>query len=160
LDLEKNSTGLADYLIGKVVDLKDYLFEGFDSNPNHKILLSGAVPSNVPVLLSGKYFDYFIKQAKKEYDLIIMDTAPTMLVTDTLLISKHADITLFAVRAGVTDKNVMKFSKELNKTKKLNNMVYVMNAVGQFHNSKLNYGYGYGYEMEQPSKSKKWFKKN
>ena len=160
MNLEKNSTGLADYLLGKVVDFKDHLFEGFDSNPNHKILLSGAVPSNVPILLSGKYFDYFIKQAKKDYDLIIMDTAPTMLVTDTLLISKHADITLFAVRAGVTDKNVMKFSKELNKTKKLNNMVYVMNAVGQIHNSKLNYGYGYGYEMEQPSKSKKWFKKN
>ena len=160
MNLEKNSTGLADYLLGKVVDFKDHLFEGFVSNPNHKIFLSGAVPSNVPILLSGKYFDYFIKQAKKDYDLIIMDTAPTMLVTDTLLISKHADITLFAVRAGVTDKNVMKFSKELNKTKKLNNMVYVMNAVGQIHNSKLNYGYGYGYEMEQPSKSKKWFKKN
>lgn len=159
LSLDKNSQGLADYLSGKVLDYKKNLFEGFKSNPDHKIFLSGAVPSNVPVLLSGNNFEQFLEEAKKEYDYIIMDTAPTMLVTDTLLIAKHADITLFAVRAGVTDKNVMKFSKELNKTKKLKNMVYVMNAVGQIHSSKLNYGYGYGYEMEQPEKSKKWFKK-
>lgn len=160
LNLEKTSTGLSDYLTGKVVNFKDHLFEGFNSNPDHKIFLSGAVPSNVPVLLSGKNFEHFIEEAKKSYDLVIMDTAPTMLVTDTLLIAKYADITLFAVRAGVTDKNVMKFSKELNKTKKLKNMVYVMNAVGQIHSSKINYGYGYGYEQEQPGKSKKWFKKS
>jgi len=159
LDLEKDSKGLSDYLSGKVNNFKDYLFEGFEANPDHKIFLSGEVPSNVPVLLSGKNFEQFLKEAKKEYDFIIMDTAPTMLVTDTLLIAKHADITLFAVRAGVTDKNVMKFSKELHKSKKLKNMVYVMNAVGQVHNSNLNYGYGYGYEMEKPDKSKKWFKK-
>ncbi len=160
LNLDKDSTGLADYLVGKVVDFKDHLFEGFNSNPDHKIFLSGTVPSNVPVLLSGIYFEKFIKEAKRSYDFVIMDTAPTMLVTDTLIIAKHADITLFAVRAGVTDKNVMKFSKELNKTKKLKNMAYVMNAVGQVHNSKLNYGYGYGYEMEHPDKPKKWFKKS
>jgi len=160
LNLEKNSAGLADYLAGKVLDFKDHLFEGFNSNSDHKIFLSGPVPSNVPVLLSGKNFEHFIEETKKDYDFVIIDTAPTMLVTDTLLIAKHADITLFAVRAGVTDKNVMKFSKELNKTKKLKNMVYVMNAVGQIHNSKLNYGYGYGYEMEQPDKPKKWFKKS
>ena len=159
LDLEKDSKGLSDYLSGKVNNFKDYLFEGFEANPDHKIFLSGEVPSNVPVLLSGKNFEQFLEEAKKEYDFIIMDTAPTMLVTDTLLIAKHADITLFAVRAGVTDKNVMKFSKELHKSKKLKNMVYVMNAVGQVHNSNLNYGYGYGYEMEKPDKSKKWFKK-
>ena len=159
LNLDKNSEGLADYLSGKIADYKNHLFEGFQSNPDHKIFLSGAVPSNVPVLLSGKNFEHFLSEAKKKFDFIIMDTAPTMLVTDTLLIAKHADITLFAVRAGVTDKNVMKFSKELNKSKKLNNMFYVMNAVGQVHGSHYNYGYGYGYEMEQPVKSKKWFKK-
>ncbi|MDO1513675.1 polysaccharide biosynthesis tyrosine autokinase [Maribacter confluentis] len=159
LGLDKNSQGLADYLAGKIKDFEPHTFEGFKANPDHKIFLSGAVPSNVPVLLSGKNFEQFLEEAKKEYDYVIMDTAPTMLVTDTLLIAKHADITLFAVRAGVTDKNVMKFSKELNKSKKVKNMVYVMNAVGQVHAGKLNYGYGYGYEMEQSEKSKKWFKK-
>ena len=159
LDLDKNSKGLSDFLSGKVDSYKEYLFEGFEANPDHKIFLSGEVPNNVPVLLSGKNFEQFLAEAKKEYDFIIMDTAPTMLVTDTLLIAKHADITLFAVRAGVTDKNVMKFSKELSKSNKLKNMVYVMNAVGQVHKSNLNYGYGYGYESEKSTKSRKWFKK-
>tara|TARA_R110002051_G_scaffold64139_2_gene116773 strand:+ start:20181 stop:22553 length:2373 start_codon:yes stop_codon:yes gene_type:complete len=160
LNVDKKVAGLADYLSGKMADFKSHLIEGFNTNPNHKVLFSGEVPSNVPVLLSGRNFEQFIDEAKKEYDYIIMDTAPTMLVTDTLLIAKHADITLFAVRAGVTDKNVMNFSKELNKSKKIKNMVYVMNAVGQVHSSKLNYGYGYGYEMDQPNSSKKWFKKS
>ncbi|MGB3144076.1 MAG: polysaccharide biosynthesis tyrosine autokinase [Maribacter sp.] len=159
LDLDKNSKGLGNYLAGEVTTYKELLFDGFKSSPDHKLLLSGAVPANVPVLLSGKNFERLIEEAKKDFDYIIIDTAPTMLVTDTLLISKYADLTLFAVRAGVTDKNVMKFSKDLNKTKKIKNMVYVMNAVGQFQGSNYNYGYGYGYEMEQPSKSKKWFGK-
>ena len=87
----------------------------------------------------------FIQKAKEEYDYVIVDTAPTMLVTDTLLISKYADATLFVVRAGITDKKLLQFSKELAKNKKLNNMAYVLNAVGKIKKGNYNYGYAYGY---------------
>lgn len=160
LELDKNSLGLSDYLADPKMDYKEALFEGFNQNPDHKILLSGSIPPNVPVLLSGKRFEHFLQEAKRDYDFIIMDTAPTMLVTDTLLIAKHADITLFAIRAGITDKNVLKFSKELNRTKKLKNLVYVLNGAGEGKAANYNYGYGYGYEMDQPSNgSKKWISK-
>ena len=80
-----------------------------------------------------------------EFDYIIVDTAPTLLVTDTMLISQYADMTLFVVRAGFTDKRLIEFSKGLNNSNKLHNMAYVLNEVGSGKTREYNYGHGYGY---------------
>ena len=74
-----------------------------------------------------------------------MDTAPTLLVTDTMLISQYADVTLFVVRADFTAKQLIAFSKDLNANNKLKNMAYVVNSVGLGKAKDYNYGYGYGY---------------
>ena len=157
-DLDKNVTGLADYLINPRVALDDILRDGFSDNPNHKLCLSGGIPKNAPILLSSIRFGDFIQKAKEEFDYVIVDTAPTMLVTDTLLISKYADITLFTVCSGYTDKKLLQFSKDLNRTKKLKNMAYVLNAVGHTKGAEYNYGYSYGYDSNTAAKS--WYKKN
>lgn len=155
-DLDKNIPGLADFLINPRLRFEDCLHKGSEEHP-HQVYLSGGIPKNAPILLSGKRFGEFIAKAKKEFDYVIVDTAPTMLVTDTLLISKYADITLFAVRSGFTDKKLLQFSRELNKTKKLRNMAYVLNAVGQVKGTQPNYGYTYGYDSSKPSRP--WYKK-
>ena len=155
-DMDKNTSGLSDFLADTTIGFDDVIHEGFGKNVSHKVCISGTVPENAPVLLSGKRFEEFMDLAKKEFDYIIVDSAPTILVTDTLLISKYADVTLFAVRAGLTDKNVMEFSKKLNKTQRLNNMAYVLNAVGQTMGKNYNYGYGYGYEHAESSGP--WYK--
>ncbi len=156
--LDKNIPGLSDYLINPRLGFEDCINEGFDDNTNHKVYLSGGIPKNAPILLSGKRFGDFMAKARKEFDYVIVDTAPTMLVTDTLLISKYSDITLFAVRSGFTDKKLLQFSKELNRTKKLRNMAYVLNAVGQVKGTEFNYGYTYGYDSSTPVKQP-WYKK-
>ncbi|WP_282162205.1 hypothetical protein [Ulvibacterium marinum] len=71
-----------------------------------------------------------------------MDTAPTLLVEDTLLISKKADITLYVMRAGLTDKRLLSFSKELHHKNKLTNMAYVLNDVNPKNSEQYGYGYG------------------
>ena len=58
-------------------------------------------------------------------------------------------------RDGVTEKEVLQWSKELNKEGKLNNVNYVLNGLGNEHSHgysykynyrySYNYGYGYGY---------------
>jgi Mrp family chromosome partitioning ATPase len=103
------------------------------------------VPFNPPELLASDGFEKFLTNAKDEFDYIVVDTAPTILVTDTMLISKFADISLVVLRAGFTDKRLLIYSRDQNKTGKLKNMVYVLNSVehGIIHD--LNYGYGYGY---------------
>ncbi len=83
-----------------------------------------------------------MEQAKKEFDYIIVDTAPTMLVADTLLISKYADVTVFVTRAGYTDKKLLAFSKGLSESKKLKNMAYVVNDVAPDKRKGYTYGYG------------------
>lgn len=144
--LDKDVPGLSNYLKDQWFSFYDGVQEGFEYNPFHKIYLSGKIPKSAPALLSGKRYAEFMEMAKKEFDYIIVDTAPTMLVTDTLLISKYADATLFVVRSGLTDKKLLQFSKELNNNEKLNNMAYVLNGVGKIKDGKYNYGYAYGYE--------------
>jgi capsular exopolysaccharide synthesis family protein len=156
-NIDKNTLGLADFLVDSKINLKDCIHDGYDKNTFHKVCFSGTIPTNAPVLLSGKRFEKFIEMAKNEFDYIIVDTAPTVLVTDTLLISKYADLTLFVVRAGFTDKKLIEFSKNLSDTKKLINMAYALNAVGQGKSNDYNYGYGYGYDLQKPTKP--WYKR-
>jgi len=150
-DIDKNVQGLADYLHNPELNWKDSIHEGYNKIPYHKVCFSGSIPPNAPQLLSGDGFEKFINAAKKEFDYIIVDTAPTILVTDTLLISQYADATLFVTRAGYTDKRLLEFSKDLHKNKKLPNMAYVLNDVrlGKGYGYGYNYGYGYGYSEEQ-----------
>jgi Mrp family chromosome partitioning ATPase len=145
-ELAKDVPGLSNYLKDQWFSFYDGIHKGFENFPHHSTYLSGKIPNSAPALLSQKRYGEFIQKAKEEYDYIIVDTAPTMLVTDTLLISKYADATLFVVRAGITDKKLLQFSKELAKNKKLNNMAYVLNAVGKIKKGNYNYGYAYGYD--------------
>ena len=80
-----------------------------------------------------------------------IDLAPTILVTDTLLVAHLADATICAVRASYTDKKLIPFSVELSKTKRLLNMSYVINGVKEngSYGYNYNYGYNYGYGDEE-----------
>ena len=86
---------------------KDLLCNNGDKEFPFDILLSGIIPPNPTLLLSNQRFERFINEVKKVYDIIIFDTPPTLLVSDTLMISKYADTTLFVLRSGVTEKNLM-----------------------------------------------------
>jgi Mrp family chromosome partitioning ATPase len=89
---------------------------------------------------------------RNKYDYIIVDTAPIMVVSDTLLISENADQTLYVTRAGVTGTNVVGFPIQLQKEGKLKGLSFIVNGV---KSSNLGYGgkYGYGYGTSQ----KKWY---
>jgi len=144
---DKNEPGLSNLLYDDAFDWHSSVLKGFDKHPNHDILLSGSIPPNPTQLLTNGRFEQLIEEAKTIYDYIIVDTAPTILVTDTLLISRLADATIYLVRADYTEKNLLEFSKGLSKSGKLKNMAYVLNDVGssKAYGYSYNYGYGYGY---------------
>tara|TARA_R100000935_G_scaffold40059_1_gene61585 strand:- start:4056 stop:6380 length:2325 start_codon:yes stop_codon:yes gene_type:complete len=146
--LSINHKGLSDYLNDPGMNWKDCVVPSGSDNPTLEVCFGGSIPPNTPQLLSSPAFEKFITAAKKEFDYIVVDTAPTMLVTDTLLISKFADATVFVTRSGQTDKRLLEFSKNLFKTKKLKNMAFVVNGVGNGKAKGYNYGYGYGYGGE------------
>ncbi len=147
INLDKQHAGLTNYLHDSKVSWKSIILKGFEKHSNHDTILSGPIPPNPAHLLTNGRFKQLIEEAKLEYDYIIVDTAPTILVTDTMLISQLADATIYIARANFTEKNLLNFSKDLNETGKLKNMAYVVNSVGasKSYGYSYNYGYGYGY---------------
>ncbi|HEA30870.1 MAG TPA: polysaccharide biosynthesis tyrosine autokinase [Leeuwenhoekiella sp.] len=151
----EGTKGLSEYLYDEKVDI-DAITNDLEINRHHmKIILSGRIPPNPAELLMSDRYGELIEDARKRYDYIIVDTAPTMLVTDTLLISQYADLTLYVSRAEFTDKKLLNYPKELYTDKKLNNMAFVVNNVSY---ANFGYGtkYGYGYGVEQES----WIKRS
>jgi capsular exopolysaccharide synthesis family protein len=175
LKVDKNVKGLTNYLYDTNVDWRENRVLGALNNPYLDVIYSGPIPPNPAEMLSNGRLELLLEEAKKEYDFIIVDTAPTILVTDTLLISKLADLTLYMTRANYTEKKLLEFSGELNEQKKLINMAYVINDIGAGkaygygygygygykYNYAYNYGYGYGYEedTETPKKLVPFWKK-
>ncbi|MTE26554.1 GumC family protein [Winogradskyella ouciana] len=147
IHVDKQKSGLSNYLHDINYNWKDSLINGFEKHPNHHIILSGSIPPNPAHLLTNGRFKKLIEEAKEEYDYIVVDTAPTILVTDTMLISQLADATIYLARANYTEKNLLKFSKELSESGKIKNMAYVINSVGasKSYGYGYNYGYNYGY---------------
>lgn len=165
----KATKGLSNYLYDPALQWQDLISTTEVTDFPFDILTSGDIPPNPTLLLSNKRFSLCIAALKKQYDIIVVDTAPTLLVTDSLIISKFADTTLYIVRAGLTEKNLISYANKLSADKKVNNMGYVINGIdftatygyGYGYNYGYNYGYGYGYgvEVEQPSIYKRITKK-
>jgi capsular exopolysaccharide synthesis family protein len=157
ISISKNENGLQDYLHDYSTDWHSIVKKNcITNNPSLDIILSGAIPPNPAELLSNGRLGKLLEEAKKEYDFVILDTPPTLLVTDTLIISPLVDTTLYVVRADFTPKNLLDFSVSLSDRGKLINMAYVINNVGNNYkgysykygyNYSYNYGYGYGYEI-------------
>lgn len=153
LNIKKGQLGLQDYLHDINVDWHGTVNKNYLDNSNLDIILSGTIPPNPAELLSNGRLEKLINEAKNEYDFIIIDTPPTLLVTDTLVISHLVDTTLYVVRADYTPKKILEFSVNLSDKGKLRNMAYVINNVGANYkgysaygyNYKYNYAYGYGY---------------
>ncbi|OAD89997.1 hypothetical protein A7A78_08360 [Aequorivita soesokkakensis] len=145
----KTKKGLTEYIVYGDMQVEDVVAQS-EYNSNLSIVLSGAIPPNPAELLMQKRTTTFIDELKKEFDFIIMDTAPSMLVTDTILINKLADITLYVVRAGYTDKRLLDFPQDAINDGRLSNVAMVLNNVNL---NNFGYGnkYGYAYSREERS---------
>lgn len=158
----KANKGFSNYLYDPTLQWQDLLCKTENDGFSFDVLLSGDIPPNPTLLLSNQRFATVITELKKEYDLIIFDTPPTLLVTDSLIISKYADTTLYVVRSGITEKKLITYSSKLNEDKKIINMGYVINDIdfsstyGYGYGYNYNYGYGYGYSKE--IQKKPWYK--
>ncbi len=163
-----DNKGLTDYLSSKNVPITDYInkmkdFESFD------VLLGGNIPPNPTEMLMSAKVDELFAQLKQSYDYIIVDTAPVSLVSDTLIVAKHADTFTYVVRANYLDKRLLSIPGNLYKENKLPNMAFILNATdvakgygyGGYGYGGYGYGvvYGYGVTEEHRPWYKKIFKK-
>jgi capsular exopolysaccharide synthesis family protein len=146
INYDKNTPGLVNFLFDNKINWRKNIINPFDSQPLD-ILLSGSLPPNPLNLINNGNFDLLIKDARKTYDYIILDTAPTLLVADTTSLIDKSDVLLFMVRVNVTENNVLKHishvSKEVN-----TNVGVILNGVGQKSSYGYSYGYRYGYSYK------------
>jgi capsular exopolysaccharide synthesis family protein len=146
--------GLTEFIIDPSLEIKD-LAARSRYNENLDIVLSGIIPPNPAELLLQQRTTDFFTEIKDSYDYVVVDTAPSMLVTDTTIISHFADITLYVIRSCYTEKKLLNFSKEAIEENKLKNVSLVLNAVDL---NSFGYGNKYGYTYTTEVK-KSFFKR-
>ncbi|WP_036384331.1 tyrosine-protein kinase [Muricauda sp. MAR_2010_75] len=150
----KSDYGLTEYLHDRnISSYKEIVNTMLVHDNNFDVIYSGRIPPNPSeLLMSGRLKELF-DEVSERYDYVIVDTAPMMLVSDTLLISEHADQLIYVTRADVTETKALDFPLKLQKEGKIKGLSFVVNDV-KLNN--LGYGgkYGYGYGKV----AKKWWK--
>ncbi|MFD3322616.1 GumC family protein [Alteromonas macleodii] len=90
--------------------LKSHSFEEClvrDEESNIDILSAGAIPSNPQELLADKGFEELITKLKSEYKYVVVDTAPTQAVSDSMIVANSCDSVIYVVRADSTSDKVI-----------------------------------------------------
>lgn len=141
--------GLTDFISDKSLSISDVTFS-VEDNTFLDVIPSGTIPPNPAELLMSNRINELFDIAKKSYDYIIVDTAAVGLVTDTLLISEHADMFIYVVSVNNIDKRQLHIAQTLHDEKRLPNMALLLNGTVK----KKGYGYGYG---NNPQRKKKLF---
>lgn len=157
-DERVKNAGLTEYLYDETTDIED-LIHISDTNPECDVIYAGSIPPNPQELLSNGRYQKLISEMSSRYEYIVIDSAPLMLVSDTLSISDTADASLYVVRSGVSRKILIDFANKLVKESKISNVSFVINDVSKNvggYGYGYNYGYGYGYTAD---KKKKWWQK-
>lgn len=180
LDIRKPGLNKVFQLSHKGVGISQYL-----ADPDHSDLLSlcqkstvsdnlyilpgGSIPPNPTELVARKALDQAINILKEHFDYVILDTAPIGMVTDTQLIARVADLSVYVCRSGYTAKSEFKLINALKEEGKLPHPCILLNGIdmnqrengsyygygkygkyGKYgYGKKYGYGYGYGYEKEK-----------
>jgi capsular exopolysaccharide synthesis family protein len=103
------------------------------------ILVGGPIPPNPSELLMSDKLGSLIEELRTRYHYVILDCPPIGLVTDSLIISKHADTTMYLTRQGVTKSKGLAYINDLYASKKLTSVSILFNDV-----KRTPFGYGYG----------------
>lgn len=143
-NLPADKRGITNFLADEKADfnyLEDQIFNGV-MNPNLDVLPAGIIPPNPGELISRVRLDEAINYLRSKYDIVLLDTPPVGLVSDTLEIGRTADATLVICRADYSLKSNFDLINGINNDKKLPKMSMVLNGVDL---NKRKYGYYYGY---------------
>ena len=159
-NIPKKEHGITQYLTNPTINLMD-LVQLSDINKNLYILPGGTVPPNPTELLARDGLVKAIETLKQDFDYVILDTAPVGMVTDTLLVGRVVDLSVYVCRADYTRKAEFTLINELAENNKLPNLCIAINGLdlqkkkygyyygygkyGKYYGYGKRYGYGYGY---------------
>lgn len=167
--LSHKEAGISQYLADpEHTDLRS-LCQVSTVSENLYILPGGTIPPNPTELVARKSLDMAIDILKQHFDYVILDTAPIGMVTDTQLVARVADLSVYVCRSNYTAKSEFKLINELKQDNKLPHPCILLNGIdmnkrengsyygygkygkyGRYgYGKKYGYGYGYGYGKEK-----------
>lgn len=140
--LNGNTTsGLTNYLVDNHQKISDVIqhttLEYLD------VVTSGPIPPNPAELLGSEKMRDLVNLLKEQYDLIIFDVPPLLIVADTQVLMSIVDGVVIVVNAGKTTKNSLRRTSEILKIAQAPVLGFIYNDSS--HKEKKGYGYGYGY---------------
>lgn len=161
-----NKFGVTTYLSGQSNDLQSLIRKTRQCD-DLDILTAGPVPPNPNELIMSDRTKDMFEQLRREYDYIIVDSAPIGIISDSMLLTHLSDIQLFVTRANYTSTNSLKLLQNAVDTGILPHAYIVINGVNIASNSYIyrrygdygNYGkkakvYGYGYSYNRTDDKK------
>ena len=133
-----NKGQLTYYLTDSDVQLDDIIVPSGE-HANLDIIPCGSIPPNPSELLQTERLDQLFAELRQRYDYIIVDTAPVALVSDTYLLDRIADMTIFVSRYKYTPSEMVDYINQVVEKGRMKNVTCVLNGV-----KGLRAGYGYG----------------
>jgi capsular exopolysaccharide synthesis family protein len=130
-----NSHGLSTYLIGHD-NINEVIFETIIENLS--VIPSGPVPPNPAEILGRKELKTLLDELSRRYDYVIIDNAPVGIVTDGFIIGKLADLNIFILRYGKSQKHQVEQINQYAAKKMVDHVALVVNDI-------KNNGFGYSY---------------
>ncbi|TJX12821.1 CpsD/CapB family tyrosine-protein kinase [Tissierella creatinini] len=135
-----NREGLTNILMGEKV-LADVEYRGEESIKSLTVVTSGPIPPNPSELLGSRRMKDFLEDMRDHFDMIIIDSPPINLVTDSAILSTIADGTIMVVEVGKTEAEAAINGKELLDKVNANLLGVVLNKIPTKERSYYNYGY-------------------
>ena len=136
----KEQPGITGYLATKGIGLDDIVQHSTEVS-GLDVYVGGTIPPNPSELLLTKHVGEMINALRERYDMIIIDSAPIAMVSDSFSLAKHTDATVFVARANYTKRNFIRYLNTVLNRGQLKNVSLVLNDT----NPSLSSGYGYGY---------------
>ncbi|HCH45335.1 polysaccharide biosynthesis tyrosine autokinase, partial [uncultured Algoriphagus sp.] len=148
---QSDKVGLSTYLIGKV-EAPEIVMKS--DNENLYFVPSGVIPPNPAELLQTQRLKDFLDYLDQNFDVIIFDTPPMGLVSETIDLMRLFDINLYVVRQNYTNKDHLVMINDLFNNKQVKNVYGVFNGIinSGYHYEGYNYGYGNTYLYSQNNK--------
>lgn len=136
-----NEIGLSTFLSGQESDFEKVICKTKYSNLD--VIVSGPTPPNPAELLFDVRFEQLLLSLKETYDVIVLDTPPVGLVSETLDLLTLVDCSLFVFRQNYSQRNFIDAVNGLKTNKGIKNIFGIFNGV--IDSNKVAYGYGYSY---------------
>ena len=116
---------------------------------NLHILPCGPRPNNPAELLTSTKFQEFLDLVREQYDFVIVDTPPILVVSDPSVVAPRVDGVLLTIRISKNGRPDAERAKEMLHSLGVDIIGVIVNGVGQQnkygYNRYYNYQYGYNY---------------